>query len=99
MECCDGWFLYRSVIFFCPHCRGTLETCGYINKLLCLKCRCIFLVKVELQELRGPDVDADIRQLSSSSKTEADAGNPGEESLPGGSIASGQSDIPEGYPI
>ena len=87
------------MIFFCPYCKGALESCGYVNKLLCLKCRCIFLVKVELQELKGPDVDANIRQLASSSAASDDAADPDQEPVSDGPDACRQSDMPEGHPI
>jgi hypothetical protein len=94
----DGRLL-QYVTFFCCHCQRPLEGCGYINKLVCLKCRCIFQVKVELIELKGPDVDADLRQLPGAGETTGGSGQSVQESLPSGSGACGEVDTPEGHPV
>jgi len=95
-----GWFVQRlTVTFYCPHCQRALEASGLANKLMCLRCRCIFLVTVSLQEIKGPALDPNIRQLPSAVEAEGSTGEPGKESVPDGSSACGQSDVPEGHPI
>lgn len=93
VDSCYGRYV-QHLTFFCLHCQRALETCGHVNKLVCLKCRCIFLVKIELQEIKGPSVDADIRQLTSSSEVQDGPGTAGEKSLPDGADPPREGDVP-----
>lgn len=51
-------------------------------------------MKIELQEIKGPAVDADIRQLISSSEVQGSAPAAGEESVSIGPEPPRESDLP-----
>ena len=85
------------MIFFCPHCQQPLEASGSINKLVCLRCRCIFLVKIELQEIKGPHIDPNIRQLTGAEENEGSTGTEtssrSEEFMSDGAFPRGEGNI------
>lgn len=52
--------------FFCPHCHAPMEQTGQSDRMVCLSCRCIFEVRVEIREVFHGSADVgDIRKLGS----------------------------------
>ena len=84
------------MIFICPHCNNSLEASGRLHTFMCLKCDCIFLVKIEIQEIKGPRIETNIRQLPSTTEDEGspDTDSIDEESVSCGASSHRESDIP-----
>jgi Zn-finger nucleic acid-binding protein len=60
------------MLFICPKCQSPLTQIGGVNQVACDRCRCIFIIRIELKELdQFYNYDTMVGQ---SSGTEVDSG-------------------------
>lgn len=51
--------------FLCPDCLSSLEQTGKVDIFACVRCRCIYCVRIQIDKVAGPLVyDEDLRKLA-----------------------------------